>query len=128
MGKICILIIMIFLHILDDFCMQPMGFLASGKQKEWWKKNAPEEMYRFDYLVVMFFHCFSWAFMIMLPLFVYCFIFGGMCYPLLFVGNIVIHFVVDDMKANKRRINLVQDQLAHILQIIITWALWFYIY
>lgn len=128
MGKIFVLMSMIFMHIFDDFCMQPMGFLANGKQREWWEKNAPDEKYRFDYLVVMFCHCFSWAFMMMLPLFIYVLLFGGTFYPLLFVGNIIIHFIVDDMKANKKKINLIQDQIIHMIQIIGTWLLWFFVY
>ena len=32
-----IYISMIFMHILDDYCLQ--GILASMKQKEWWRKQ-----------------------------------------------------------------------------------------
>ncbi len=128
MGKIFVLMCMIFMHILDDFCMQPMGFLANGKQKDWWKKNAPDEMYKYDYLVVLFFHGFSWTFMMMLPLFLYVLLFGGAYYPLLFIGNVIIHSYVDNEKANKKKINLVQDQGYHMIQILGTWLLWFYVY
>lgn len=31
---------MLFCHIIDDYVLQ--GWLATGKQKEWWKINAPE--------------------------------------------------------------------------------------
>lgn len=126
MGKVIVLLFMVFCHIVDDYYLQ--GWLASAKQREWWKKNAPNEMYKYDYLVALFFHSFSWTFMMMLPLLIYTILFGGVYYPLLFIGNIMIHFYVDNEKANKKKINLVQDQLYHMIQIFGTWLLWFYIY
>lgn len=126
MGKVIVLLFMVFCHIVDDYYLQ--GWLASAKQREWWKKNAPNEMYKYDYLVALFFHSFSWTFMMMLPLLIYTILFGGVYYQLLFIGNIVIHFYVDNEKANKKKINLVQDQLYHMMQIFGTWLLWFYIY
>ncbi len=49
MSKLFILLCMIFFHILDDFHLQ--GWLANAKQKQWWKDNAPDNMYKYDYLV-----------------------------------------------------------------------------
>lgn len=66
-------------------------------------------------------HGFSWTFMIMLVPTAYVVLFGGAWYPLLFVGNVLIHMFVDDLKANKKCINLIQDQSIHMLQIIWTW-------
>ena len=40
--------------------------------------------------------------------------------PWAIVGNTIIHAIVDDLKANKKRLNLVQDQLLHLAQIVIT--------
>ena len=40
-----------------------------------------------------------------------------------FIGNTIIHAVVDNLKANKLKINLVVDQSIHILQIIITYII-----
>lgn len=58
-----IVLAMIFLHIVDDYYLQ--GWLASAKQKDWWKQNAPDELYKHDYIMALFMHSFSWAFMIM---------------------------------------------------------------
>ena len=66
MNNCFLLLLMIFLHIVDDYYLQ--GILASMKQKEWWHKAAPEKMYRYDYIVALIMHGFSWAFMIMLPI------------------------------------------------------------
>lgn len=111
--------IMIFMHIVDDYYLQ--GILASMKQKSWWQKQETYcDKYKHDYKVALFMHAFSWTFMIMLPLFwVYGFqynIFVG----LVAVLNCFVHLTVDDLKANKKKINLWQDQLIHIVQIIIT--------
>jgi hypothetical protein len=37
-----------------------------------------------------------------------------------FAANVLMHGIVDDLKANRMKINLWQDQLLHMLQIIIT--------
>lgn len=40
---------------------------------------------------------------------------------LVFLTNLCVHMVVDNSKANLKKINLVQDQSYHLAQIIITW-------
>ena len=117
-----ILACMLFCHVVDDYALQ--GILASMKQKGWWKKNSPDAMYRHDYLMALAMHSFSWAFMIMLPLTAYSLIVDGVWFPWLYAIHGAIHFYVDDLKANKRKINLCADQIIHILQIIITWMWW----
>lgn len=120
MPKIFVLLSMIFLHIVDDYYLQ--GILASMKQKKWWKMNAPQSMYRYDYIMALVTHGFSWAFMIMIPVVIY---YGLDNLPIfLFVIyliiNWIIHCIVDHAKANLFKINLICDQLIHLLQIIVT--------
>lgn len=117
--KLLILIAMIFCHIVDDYYLQ--GWLASAKQKSWWEKNSPDKLYKYDYLAALFIHSFSWTLMIMLVPILYAVIFGGAWYPVLFVGNVGLHMLVDDLKANKKKINLIQDQSIHMCQIVWTW-------
>lgn len=113
-----LILCMIFCHIIDDYYLQ--GVLANLKQKSYWEHNAPDKMYKHDYLMALLMHSMSWAFMIMLPLLV-CFSFDPPnLFLILWLANTAIHFIVDDLKANKRKINLIQDQTAHLLQIIIT--------
>lgn len=110
---------MVFMHILDDFCLQ--GILASMKQKEWWRKQEGyQALYRNDYVVALFMHSFSWTFMIMLPIAIslqwnITGVFLGF-----FVANLIIHAIVDDLKANKKKINLGVDQGVHLIQIGVT--------
>lgn len=121
MKNLYIYLLMLFMHIVDDFYLQ--GWLASAKQKEWWEKNAPEKVYKFDYVWALMIHSFSWTFMIMLPIaFVMRFEVNGV-FICLFVGNLLIHAIVDDMKANLKMINLITDQSIHMLQILITWII-----
>ena len=119
--RLFILVCMIFMHIVDDYYLQ--GWLASAKQKKWWKENCPDKKYNKDYLVALFMHSFSWAFMIMLiPTLI-----TQTWLPILFFINIAIHMYTDNEKANKFSINLVQDQTIHMVQIITTWIVMMYI-
>ena len=117
--KFLILLLMVFCHIIDDYYLQ--GWLALAKQISWWEKNAPERLYKKDYLVALFMHSFSWTFMIMLVPTFYIVMLGGFWSITIFVINMVVHMIVDDLKANKKKINLIQEQSIHILQVIATW-------
>ena len=74
-------------------------------------------------------HSFSWSFMMMIiPTIYYLLINGNIDYKytltiFLFGINILIHALIDNMKANKKSINLATDQNIHILQIIWTWCI-----
>ena len=117
-----ILVSMIFCHIIDDYVLQA-PCLCNLKQKSWWQKNAPNLNYRYDYLVGLLMHSISWSFMIMLPIII--FLKGELNWLwFLFPFNTIIHMRVDDLKANKGRLNLVEDQAIHLIQIGFTWLLY----
>lgn len=119
MNKFIVLLFMLFNHIVDDFYLQ--GVLAKFKQKSWWIENYPQSLYRYDYIVALFIHAFSWAFMISLPL-ILTLEMNVTVFAVVFAVNILVHAFVDNLKANKLKISLLQDQLAHIVQIIVTWV------
>ena len=123
MNYTFIVLWMIFFHIVDDYYLQ--GWLASAKQKDWWKKNAPHPMYKYDYTWALLMHSFSWAFMIMLPIAYWNSFNVGILFICIFVMNVAIHAITDNLKANDRIINLWIDQIIHMFQIIST-ALMFY--
>lgn len=117
-----ILFSMIFLHIIDDFSLQ--GILASMKQKSWWTKQEQyKEMYKDDYIVALIMHSFSWAFMIMLPIAFAMKFEVSLFYIIALFVNGFIHCVVDDLKANKMKISLFTDQIIHMCQIALTYAI-----
>lgn len=123
-NKFFILLLMLFLHIIDDYKLQ--GILASMKQKKWWLEHKDyKEIYKNDYLIALVEHSFSWAFMIMLPIAIYL-NFNIDRWLHVYIINMLIHAYVDDLKANRFKINLITDQLIHIMQIIITWAAFVY--
>lgn len=130
-----ILFIMLFLHLIDDFHLQ--GLLASFKQRDWWIKQIKDmtlkyegkldttdfdkkyKLYGKDWIISLILHGFSWTFMVCLPYFItkdlnWIFFLG-------FFSNMVIHCLVDDLKANEKIINLTADQIIHIIQIIFLW-------
>lgn len=118
MNKIFTLLLMIFCHIVDDYYLQ--GWLASAKQKKYWQENAPEKLYKYDYIWALIMHSFSWAFMIMLPI-AYSLSFNiNIAFLIAFIVNVIIHAITDDLKANKRKINLWEDQIIHLIQIGLT--------
>ena len=125
---IALLIFMLFAHLVDDYYLQ--GWLASAKQKKWWQEHAPNKLYKFDYIMALFCHALSWSIMTFLPILIY-----SLCneinlnwFYLALPINLVIHAVVDDLKANKLKINLIIDQSIHFTQILITWLLFIIIF
>ena len=136
MKPILMLISMLFLHVFADFHLQ--GILANMKQRKWWEKrikNFENSSYINDYRISLGAHAFEWAFMMMLPCGIasWCCIqadyswkpvFMTLFYALLVLLNMIAHYCIDNAKANKNEINLVGDQILHIMQVLITWTLW----
>lgn len=124
-----ILPIMIFCHIVDDYYLQ--GPLAKFKQWKWIKENYPQKLYKHDWIIALLEHSFSWSFMILLPILVTSLIQDidiTLFYILALLLNMIVHSIVDHLKANLLKINLTTDQLIHICQVIWTWACWIIIY
>lgn len=120
MSKLLTVLLMVFCHIIDDYYLQ--GILASMKQRDWWKKNAPKKLYRHDHIMALAMHGFSWTFMVMLPIAAYMNFNPSGLFYFLFAVNWIAHSRIDHLKANAKKINLVTDQLCHIIQIIFTAA------
>jgi len=114
-----VLLSMVWLHIVDDFVLQ--GILAQLKQKSFWKGKG--DMYKFDWLVGLFMHSFSWTFMIMLPIAFYHGFFVDAKFLLIFLSNMIMHGVIDNLKCNQFKINLITDQSMHLIQIVIAYTI-----
>ena len=116
-----LLLFMIFMHIVDDYYLQ--GILAQMKQKGWWQTQEwYKPLYKNDYKMALLIHSMSWSIMILMPSII---IIGINQYLALgtFILNTMIHFYVDDLKANIGKINLVLDQSIHLIQVFVTWLL-----
>lgn len=115
-----VFVLMLLLHMVADYTLQ--GWLANGKCKSWWEQNAPDEKYRKDYKCALLCHAFYWAAVTFLPILLIdgCCVVSQWKYILALALNTPVHYFVDDLKANRGRINLWEDQVLHFLQIGIT--------
>lgn len=115
-------LLMLFCHVFDDFFLQ--NCLSDLKTRVFWSKWTQENSsYKNDYIAALIMHSISWSFMIMLPLAIRYSFNVPILFGILFIVNVVIHAYVDNLKANKYKINLIQDQSIHILQIILTFLI-----
>ena len=123
---ILIFLSMFFAHLIDDYCLQ--NVLAKLKQKKWWEENCPKDMYKYDYKIALIEHAFANAFCIIIPL-IYVFIkyennltsANIVLLPISFFLIFITHIIIDHLKANVNSINLVQDQLYHLVIIFFMW-------
>lgn len=140
--KIFILFLMLLMHYIEDFHLQ--GCLANLKQKKWWEKQTSNNdmhshyalehsIYRNDYKMSLLAHSIENALFVMLPLildmliseFTYCL----QNTWILFIPSTILicisHYLIDDLKANEMKINLVQDQLYHLGVILLIFLCYF---
>ena len=121
-NYILLFLTMLFCHIVDDYYLQ--GWLASAKSKKWWESNSPNPLFKNDYIMALIEHAFSWTFMVHLPIIIYSIVLNkpitSCVFIITFIINWLIHIITDNAKANLLKINLIQDQIIHIIQIIIT--------
>lgn len=132
MKFVIILIGMIWCHIIDDYILQTTP-LVNMKQKDWWTKITDKDMYKNDYKAALLCHAFSWSCSISVIPLVYTIInrdsiphLEGILFllVLMFLANLITHYNVDDLKANKKLINLVVDQSIHLGQVLFTFIMW----
>ena len=140
--KVFILVMMVALHILEDFHLQ--GILASMKQKSWWKKECEKlgidldsSKYRNDYIVALVVHSLENSIFIMLPVIIDNLVTTITVNPynsfyilwaITIILNTVAHVVIDNQKCNKNSINLVSDQIKHLLLILFCYEIsWKYL-
>ena len=127
MDVLVLLLLMILCHIIDDFVLQPVC-LSNLKQKSWWENNvlnkssSYRKLYKYDYIMALVIHSLSWSIMISLPFIFMTSLSGGFIFISVLI-NTIIHFIVDNLKANLGKINLITDQIIHLCQILITFLL-----
>ena len=127
MWEIKVLLLMFLFGIIDDFVLQPIC-LSKLKQKRYWieeckKYNLNILKYDTDYITALLIHGLSWSIMIHVPLMFLGGIRDDFFLLLSVLLNTVIHAIIDNLKANKLKINLDVDQCLHGLQIVITWII-----
>lgn len=112
------LVLMLLGHLVADYTLQ--GWLADGKQKSWWRKmfggheDAVPDKYKHDYIAALICHSLYWSIFVCAPFY------KSRWFLAAILVNTAIHAVIDDLKANRHRINLIFDQTLHLLQIVAT--------
>ena len=107
-------------HLVADYTLQ--GWLADVKQKSWWEEIITKKhgflvnmtKYKHDYIAALFCHALYWSILICAPFF------ASSWFLVAVVLNTVAHAIIDDLKANRLKLNLIQDQLLHLGQILLT--------
>lgn len=142
-----LILMCILLHLFADYTLQ--GWLASGKQRAWWNEQIDKmlDMYKAahhdfaiteynktridneherlkckygrDWAMAMFEHSLYWTLVTFAPIIFFHHVNDWVVLGLVVV-NTIFHCVIDDLKANKFAINLVDDQMFHFAQIIFT--------
>ena len=116
-----VLVLMLLGHLVADYTLQ--GWLADGKQKSWWRKvfggheDAVPDKYKNDYIAALVCHALYWSIFICAPFY------ASSWFIVAVALNTVAHAIIDDLKANKFKINLIQDQLLHLGQILVTFGI-----
>jgi len=113
--------LMLLAHLVADYTLQ--GWLADGKQKKWWQKcfgGGVPPKYSHDYVTALVCHALYWSLIVCLPLVTV----GHGAYVINALIQGALHCYVDDKKANKMTLNLVEDQIVHAIQIISIWGAW----
>lgn len=111
-----IILLMILLHIIEDFVLQPIS-LSKLKQKTFWKPYLKDSnLYKNDYKVALVIHGLSWSIMVHLPFILLSVNEWWILFSV--ITNAIFHAWIDNEKANKLSINLLTDQLIHLCQII----------
>jgi len=114
--------LMLLLHFIADYTLQ--GCLADLKQRKWWrdkiKSDEVWDKYKDDYKIALLSHGMYWSLIVCLPLLMA----GGWVYSVNAAVHGLVHTGIDDMKANRLSINLKEDQLLHVVQLVLIWTAW----
>lgn len=127
MNALHLFVLVMLLHFFADFNLQIGATLHQMKQRSWWVDQCSKlklgfTPYRNDWIVALLIHSMVWSMLSYLPLVLNTQ--NGWLISGIVVGNTIVHAVIDHLKANRRCINLVVDQILHLVQISITIGLW----
>jgi hypothetical protein len=109
-------LIMVVLHVIADYICQT-DVMAKYKQKKSWDGLAKQ--YEYDYIVFLCVHSILWSAIVFLPLLFYTNYNTVIYYDIVMI-NTIIHMIIDDLKCNKLKINLIVDQVLHLIQMQLT--------
>lgn len=109
-----VLLLMVAMHVIEDFHLQ--GRMADMKQRAWWSQYP--ERYSRDWMPVILLHGMEWSVLVSLPLLLLTGLDAGWWFAAMVAVNGLVHAGVDHLKANSLRIDLIQDQTVHMVQMV----------
>lgn len=115
-----VLLCMIYLHLVDDYVLQ--GWLANAKCKKWWQDNCPDKKYSKDYIIALLEHGFMNSFAVHIPIYIWLYK-NELILSFSVCAFAIIHALIDDLKANDKKINLIIDQFTHLFLIFLWWII-----
>lgn len=115
-----VIVYMLFAHLLADYTLQ--GWLSNGKRMDWWRgqikeligKDLTKTKYRYDYIAALICHALYWSIFVCAPFYT------SKWFLAAILLNTVGHATIDHFKCNRFTLNLIEDQLLHLLQMAIT--------
>lgn len=109
---------MFLMHVIGDSIFQSIT-LSMKKRKYYWKDYNDYRNYLYIFYLLL--HSFIWSTTIHFSLIL---IMGikiiTRMFIISYIINILLHSVIDDMKANRKMIGMIIDQFLHSLQILLT--------
>lgn len=104
-------------HVIGDSVFQTSS-ISLKKRESYWKSYGNYK--RYFYIFYLLVHSFIWSSTIHISLLI---ILGVKYFNKILISyivNILLHSIIDDMKANRKLFNLIVDQFLHSLQILLT--------
>lgn len=120
MRHVQFFMLILMLHFIADFALQ--GWFANAKQQQWWKDQCDKHgydfsQYKYDWVCALLGHSMYWTLVTFSPIIFFA-VWPSIVSLALFIGlNVAVHAITDHLKANKLKINLIQDQAVHLIQI-----------
>lgn len=113
-----IFFVMLLLHVVTEFVLQPVALLRI-KQKTYWEQPERPNGGKDTSAMAIAINAILWSVMIMLPLMYYS-TEGDLILLLVFLVNMLVHAYIDEYTTNRHKLTFVTAQSLYLLQLIIT--------
>lgn len=126
MKLLLILFMMIFIHYLFDIFS--LNVIEKYKNKEYFEKTFPKKMCKYDYINYLITDSYLWSMSILLPIIINI---NGHITWASFMGIIVngiIRGIIEDLRINKKIINIFSANICYIFQIFVTESIYVLFY
>ncbi len=116
-----IFFVMLLLHVVTEFVLQPVALLRL-KQKTYWEQPEHPNGGKDASAMAIAINTILWSVMIMLPLMYYS-TEGDLILLLVFLVNMLVHAYIDEYTTNRHKLTFVTAQSLYLLQLTITFLI-----